>query len=96
LQALAVTDQVTHTGQQWDKDDVRSARFMVKEKQTNPRWAIDLIAEEPVIKSKTRIVGCDGGANPALGHPRVFINLDTHEPRECIYCQLKYQYDGDH
>merc|ERR1711976_1017923 len=50
-QTLAVTDQETHTGQQWDVDDVRSARFMGgKQKQTNQRWAMDLINEVPVIK----------------------------------------------
>ena len=91
---MAVTDQETHTGQQWDVDDVRSARFMGKQKQTNQRWAMDLINEVPVIKVDKRIVACEGSPNPALGHPKVFINLDTHEPRECIYCQLKYQYDG--
>ena len=39
-------DQVTHTGQTWEEADPRSARFSVTglEKQTNERWAIDLIA----------------------------------------------------
>ena len=27
-----------------------------------------------------RIVACEGDPNPALGHPKVYINLDTHEP----------------
>ena len=92
---MAVKDQVTHTGQQWDKDDVRSARFMEKTKQTNPRWAADLIQEMPVIKCKTRIVATTGHPNPALGHPKVFINLDSNEPVTCNYSGLRYQYVGD-
>ena len=66
---------------------------MEKQKQTNTRWAIDLIAEQPIIKVNTRIVACYGGDNPALGHPKVFINLDGNEPVACIYCGLRYQYD---
>ena len=91
---MSSKDQVTHTGQQWDKDDVRSARFMDKEKQTNQRWAADLIQEMPVIKVKTRIVATTGHPNPALGHPKVFINLDSNEPVTCNYSGLRYQYVG--
>ena len=66
-------------------------RFMGKTKQVNQKWAIDLIAEEPIIMVKTRVVVCEGDKNPALGHPRVYINLDSHEPVCCIYCGLRYQ-----
>ncbi len=82
-------DEVTHTGQQWDGDDLRSARWMHHTKQVNPNWAADLIAKVPDIEVNTHVVACDGGGG-ALGHPRVFINLDGPEPRECIYCQQKY------
>merc|ERR1712165_195977 len=100
--ALGSSEQETHTGQVWDEDDARQARFMGgfgvagREKQTNKRWAIDLIAEEPVIMVKTRIVACTGGDNPALGHPKVYINLDNHEPACCIYCGLRYQLEEGH
>ena len=37
-------------------------------------------------------VGCDGGGG-ALGHPKVYINLDDGEPHGCIYCGLRFQLD---
>ena len=89
-------DQLTHTGQTWDKDDTRSARFMGRDKQTNENWAIDLIQEVPVKTVHTRVVGCEGDDNPALGHPKVFINLDDHKPVGCIYCGLRYQLAEGH
>merc|ERR1712156_64700 len=92
---MVANDQMTHTGQTWSEDDKRNLRFMDRMKQTNTRWAMDLIAEVPIIKVKTRIVACTGGDNPALGHPKVYINLDTHEPVCCIYCGLRYQLDSE-
>lgn len=67
-------DPITHTGQHWDKDDYRLARFMDTPKQINPNFAIKLIAEVPPKAVSARTTWCDGG-NGALGHPRVFINL---------------------
>jgi NADH dehydrogenase (ubiquinone) Fe-S protein 6 len=96
FQAMKANDQVTHTGQSWAEDDPRSARFMVKAKQTNTRWAIDLIAQVPPIIVNKRVVACQGDPNPALGHPKVFINVDAHEPVACIYCGLRYQLSNDH
>ena len=40
---------------------------MDKTKETNTEWAIDLIAKVPPIQVDKSVVGCDGGANPALG-----------------------------
>jgi len=84
-------DKPTHTGQQWDESDPRNVRFSVTglEKQVNDKWAIDLIKEVPPIVVNKRIVACDGGGG-ALGHPKVYINLDGGEPVSCIYCQLRY------
>ena len=84
-------DQVTHTGQSWDDNDLRGLRFMDKTKETNTKWAIDLIAAVPPIMVDKRVVACEGGPNPALGHPKIYINLDSHEPVACIYCGLRYQ-----
>ena len=42
-----------------------------------------------VFQVSTPIVACDGGGG-ALGHPRVYINLQDGEVHECIYCQMKY------
>ena len=39
-------------------------------------------------------VACDGGGG-ALGHPKVYINLDKKGPHACIYCGLMYEYAHD-
>lgn len=58
----------------WDQADYRLQRFDIAPKQINPNIAQKLIAELPPIASDDRVVFCDGG-HPALGHPRVYINL---------------------
>merc|ERR1712038_70843 len=94
---LKCNDTKIHTGQSWTEEDIRSQRFQdVDKKEVNTQWAIDLIAKVPPIMVNKRVVACDGGGNPALGHPKVYINLDTHEPVACIYCGLRYQYKADH
>jgi len=86
-------DVEIHTGQQFEETDKRNARFNVTgfDKQVNSKWAIDLIAAQPVIKVKTRIVACDGRAGGSLGHPKVYINLDGKGPVSCTYCGLRYE-----
>jgi len=88
-------DQVIHTGQQWDEADPRSVRFAVSglQKETNKKWAIDLIAEVPPQKVTKRIVSCDGGGGP-LGHPKIYINLDptlAAAAQSCNYCGLRFE-----
>jgi NADH dehydrogenase (ubiquinone) Fe-S protein 6 len=58
----------------YDAKDYRNVRFTNAAKIVNKNWAIDLIAEQPVIECKERVVFCDGG-DPHLGHPKVYINL---------------------
>eukprot|EP00088_Acartia_fossae_P021456 TRINITY_DN228_c0_g1_i1.p1 TRINITY_DN228_c0_g1~~TRINITY_DN228_c0_g1_i1.p1 ORF type:complete len:135 (-),score=40.30 TRINITY_DN228_c0_g1_i1:22-399(-) len=101
LRALSSTPAVnsatqTHTGQDYSADDPRNVRFEVTgvKKQVNAQWAIDLIDKTPVIKVKSNIVACDGGGG-ALGHPKVYINLDDNEVHSCIYCGLRYQREHD-
>ncbi|VDO94231.1 unnamed protein product [Soboliphyme baturini] len=67
-------DQITHTGQAWDDEDIRMARFVDGKKLVNPNIAMHLIAQVPPTPCKERIVSCDGGGG-ALGHPKVYINL---------------------
>ncbi|WAQ97308.1 NDUS6-like protein [Mya arenaria] len=81
-------DTVTHTGQVWDKEDYRNARFVGGKKLVNPNFAIDLIAEDPVVVCKRRNVSSNSGG--ALGHPRVFINLDKPEVSVCGYSGRKF------
>ncbi|KAG8550114.1 hypothetical protein GDO81_028670 [Engystomops pustulosus] len=74
-------EKVTHTGQVFDEGDYRKVRFVGKQKEVNEQFAINLIGEQPVNEAKIRIVSCDGGGG-ALGHPKVYINLEAELPLE--------------
>ncbi|CAB3407760.1 unnamed protein product [Caenorhabditis bovis] len=79
-------DKVTHTGQAWDQADYRLQRFDISEKQVNPNVAMHLIAQRPPQDCGDKsVVYCDGG-HPALGHPKVYINLDKPGVHACGYC----------
>lgn len=96
-----VSDMVTHTGQFYTDDDLRNIRFSAKgaKKIVNPNWAIDLIAEVPVIPHHGRIAMCDGTKDPLggqdidanLGHQKIYINLDKGKVGTCLYCGLKFR-----
>ncbi|KAL4131069.1 hypothetical protein QTP88_008420 [Uroleucon formosanum] len=79
----------THTGQKWEKDDYRLARFIDREKEVNKSFAIDLIKQVPPKPCTERVVYCDGGGGP-LGHPKVYINLDKPGNHACGYCGLQF------
>ncbi|XP_005112566.1 NADH dehydrogenase [ubiquinone] iron-sulfur protein 6, mitochondrial [Aplysia californica] len=81
-------NQPTHTGQVWDKNDYRNIRFVGKDKLINPEWAIDLIAEDPVVVVSGSHVWSDSCG--ALGHPKVYINLDKPEVGTCGYSGRKF------
>jgi len=85
----------SHTSAAWDKADNKNSRFVDASKLTVKMHAIDLIAEIPPIASETRIVSCDGGGG-ALGHPKVFINLDKPGNHSCGYCGLRFYLDHHH
>lgn len=65
--------------------------------QVNQNFSIDLVAADPVVLCKERVVFSDGGG--ALGHPRVFINLDPPGIHTCGYSGrrfiLKKYYQAD-
>ncbi|XP_077983013.1 NADH dehydrogenase [ubiquinone] iron-sulfur protein 6, mitochondrial-like [Glandiceps talaboti] len=82
--------QVTHTGQVFDDGDYRQVRFTQSVKEVNEKFAIDLIADIPPIQIAGNHVWCDGG-DGALGHPKVYINLDQPGPHACGYCGLRYE-----
>jgi len=77
--------KVTHTGQKFDANDWKVGRFVDREKLVNTNVAQTMVAEMPVIKTKKRIIWCNGGGG-ALGHPKVFINLDKPGVHYCPYC----------
>lgn len=60
--------------------------------QPQPQAAIELIAQQPIRQVHTRIASCNGGGG-ALGHPKVYINLDkAGEPNVCPYCMSSLPY----
>lgn len=84
-------EKVTHTGQVYDDKDYRKVRFVERQKEVNENFAIDLIAEQPVGDVESRVVSCDGGGG-ALGHPKVYINLDKEtKTGTCGYCGLQFR-----
>ncbi|XP_076864591.1 NADH dehydrogenase [ubiquinone] iron-sulfur protein 6, mitochondrial [Brachyhypopomus gauderio] len=89
-------EKVTHTGQVYDENDVRRARFVGRQKEVNENFAIKLVAEEPVTHLEARVVSCDGGGG-ALGHPKVYINLDkVTKVGTCGYCGRQFQQKHHH
>ncbi|KAM6899576.1 NADH dehydrogenase [ubiquinone] iron-sulfur protein 6, mitochondrial [Xenentodon cancila] len=89
-------EPITHTGQVFDRDDPRRARFVGKQKEVNTNFAIKLVAEEPVTDIEARVVSCDGGGG-ALGHPKVYINLDKDtKVGTCGYCGLQFKHKHHH
>ncbi|XP_015268808.1 PREDICTED: NADH dehydrogenase [ubiquinone] iron-sulfur protein 6, mitochondrial [Gekko japonicus] len=89
-------EPVTHTGQVYEECDYRRVRFVGRQKEVNENFAIDLIAEQPVTEVEDRVVSCDGGGG-ALGHPRVYINLDKDtKTGTCGYCGLQFTQKHHH
>eukprot|EP01090_Pellita_catalonica_P010835 TRINITY_DN22282_c0_g1_i1.p1 TRINITY_DN22282_c0_g1~~TRINITY_DN22282_c0_g1_i1.p1 ORF type:complete len:142 (-),score=0.16 TRINITY_DN22282_c0_g1_i1:26-451(-) len=63
-----------------------------------PMPAEDLINDCEAIEVHKNWVECTGavtGENPALGHPRIFINLDRPGSHPCDYCGLRYFQSAD-
>ncbi|XP_025949668.2 NADH dehydrogenase [ubiquinone] iron-sulfur protein 6, mitochondrial isoform X3 [Dromaius novaehollandiae] len=91
VRASGTGELVTHTGQVYDEEDYRRIRFVGRQKEVNRNFAIDLIAEQPVSEVESRVISCDGGGG-ALGHPKVYINLDKDtKTGTCGYCGLQFK-----
>ncbi|XP_076972923.1 NADH dehydrogenase [ubiquinone] iron-sulfur protein 6, mitochondrial [Tamandua tetradactyla] len=91
VQTSPTGEKVTHTGQVYDDKDYRRIRFVSRQKEVNENFAIDMIAEQPVSEVDNRVISCDGGGG-ALGHPRVYINLDKEtKTGTCGYCGLQFK-----
>ncbi|XP_020829249.1 NADH dehydrogenase [ubiquinone] iron-sulfur protein 6, mitochondrial-like [Phascolarctos cinereus] len=89
-------EKITHTGQVYDEEYYRRIRFVGRQKEVNENFAIDLIAEQPVAKVESRVMSCDGGGG-ALGHPKVYINLDKEtKTGTCGYCGLQFKHHHHH
>ncbi|KAH7329238.1 hypothetical protein B0I35DRAFT_419725 [Stachybotrys elegans] len=57
--------------------------------QPQPYSAMEMIHQEPVRWTHSRVVACDGGGGPA-GHPKIFINTDKPEIAVCNYCGVPF------
>ncbi|XP_056264548.1 NADH dehydrogenase [ubiquinone] iron-sulfur protein 6, mitochondrial [Pseudoliparis swirei] len=96
LEVSSTGETITHTGQAFEANDPRRARFVGRQKEVNTNFAIKLVAEEPVTGVEARVVSCDGGGG-ALGHPKVYINLDKDtKVGTCGYCGLQFQHKHHH
>ncbi|XP_061597937.1 NADH dehydrogenase [ubiquinone] iron-sulfur protein 6, mitochondrial [Cololabis saira] len=96
VEVSSTGEAITHTGQVFDQNDPRRARFVGRQKEVNPNFAIKLVAEEPVTGIEARVVSCDGGGG-ALGHPKVYINLDKDtKVGTCGYCGLQFKHKHHH
>ena len=81
----------SHTGQEYSPEDPRNARYLGgKKKEVNPNFAIKMVAEEPVAVTGSSHTWCSGGLG-ALGHPKVFINLDKGITKSCGYCGKQFK-----
>ena len=79
-------ETATHTGQQWQDEDMRKMRYdygsgggvQEVKKEINVNFAIDWIKKQPVVEVVgKRRVACTGGGDPALGHPKAETFLCT-------------------
>ncbi|KAM9776177.1 NADH dehydrogenase [ubiquinone] iron-sulfur protein 6, mitochondrial [Syngnathus typhle] len=96
VEVATTGEAITHTGQVYDANDPRRARFVGRQKEVNKNWAIKLVAEESVSDVEARVVSCDGGGG-ALGHPKVYINLDKDtKVGTCGYCGLQFKQKHHH
>ena len=79
---------VTHTGQQYEVDDFRRDRFENARRVVNEKFAIDLVKEDPIVVCEQRSVWSSGGG--AMGHPKIFINLDKDKIHICGYSGRRF------
>jgi len=49
-----------------------------------------------IVYTTTNRVACDGGieVNPALGHPRVYLQIDERGYVDCGYCDKRFVLKG--
>ncbi|KAJ2710873.1 hypothetical protein H4R19_003527 [Coemansia spiralis] len=98
-----LTEQAPNRAVTWSEtqrpraDIIEDPRFVQTDPDGQPRpmAAIELIAEEPVREVEGRLACCDGG-DGALGHPRVWINLDEGKAEDCGYCGLRFRQKPHH
>ena len=55
-----------------------------------------MIAPPETVLTSSRRVKCDGATDiaPALGHPRVWLEIDEHGYVDCGYCDRRFVLQG--
>lgn len=43
-----------------------------------------------IIETEKQVVDCDGGGG-ALGHPKVWLNMEGKDSIDCPYCDRRFQ-----
>ncbi|GAA6008071.1 hypothetical protein JCM10207_007017 [Rhodosporidiobolus poonsookiae] len=97
------TAQAPNRAVTWSKSQAARIEAMVGPRfeqtaevyQPRPLAAVELIQDEPIRLIQGRVAACDGGGG-ALGHPRIFINIDKEGPHSCTYCGIRYEKDHHH
>jgi len=89
MKFLDPEEKVTHTGQKFAVNDPARVRFQnVTGKLVNKNFAVDLVAEDPIVVTELRtVVSCGGGP---LGHPKVYINVDKNQVHVCDYSGRRF------
>ena len=62
-----------------------------------PRYPQGMVPPPETIRTTHRRVACDGsgdGIPAALGHPRVFLEIDEHGYVDCGYCDRRFVLAG--
>ena len=54
-----------------------------------PQSVPPTMAAPETIEVETEVVACDGGGG-ALGHPKVYLNMEGRRWVECGYCDRRY------
>jgi len=89
MQKLNPVELETHTGQKFSETDPRRIRFQnVTGKEVNRNFAIDLVADDPIVVTELRTVVSTGGG--PLGHPKVYINVDKNQVHVCDYSGRRF------
>jgi uncharacterized Zn-finger protein len=54
------------------------------------RRTMNTMQPPETIEIETDKVGCDGGTDPAAGHPMVYLTVDATGKVDCPYCGRRY------
>ena len=76
----------------WDNEDYKKMPFE-KSREDFLTNAEELNSRTPVIEVDGDVARCTGVKNPLLGHPAIYIQLNTRKPGTvclCPYCGLKF------